>query len=162
MFHYIYFFCFTLFAQVYLHIKPLTAPSVTLRNEPPSKGVTAVNTSFARVKRPLSFRLIWPCPEVDSVQECKGEVKGNDVPTSSGSNTDKSGKESGCSLWFPVAPEGYVAVGCVVSTGRVAPSLSSTLCISSSFVSSCALKDCISLHLFEPYVTCGFTLFIIF
>ncbi|CAA6669756.1 unnamed protein product [Spirodela intermedia] len=125
---------------------------LTPLNEPPSKGVTAVNTSFARVKKPVSFRLIWPCPEVDNVQEYKGEAKGNNTPTRSGSNTDKSRKESGCSLWFPVAPEGYVAVGCVVSTGRVKPSLSSTLCISSSFVSSCSLKDCISLHLLSTSI----------
>ena len=92
------------------------------------------------MKRPISFQLIWPSPKVDEIQKCESGM-GNGI---------KDQEESGCSLWFPVAPEGYVAVGCAVSLGSVKPPLSSALCISSSFVSSCPLKDCISLHVFEP------------
>ncbi|KAG0473074.1 hypothetical protein HPP92_014931 [Vanilla planifolia] len=107
-------------------------------NEPPAKGVLAVNTSFAKVKRPTSYRLIssfglenaarkdffsiLPSEDDDSVNDC-------------------------CSVWFPVAPKGYVAVGCVVSPGSRPPSLSSALCILSSLVTPCTLKDCIAFQM---------------
>ncbi|KAG0474782.1 hypothetical protein HPP92_014468 [Vanilla planifolia] len=107
-------------------------------NEPPAKGVLAVNTSFVKVKRPTSYRLIssfglenaarkdffsiLPSEDDDSVNDC-------------------------CSVWFPVAPKGYVAVGCVVSPGSRPPSLSSALCILSSLVTPCTLKDCIAFQM---------------
>ncbi|KAG0473021.1 hypothetical protein HPP92_014878 [Vanilla planifolia] len=111
---------------------------LTPLNEPPAKGVLAVNTSFAKVKRPTSYRLIssfglenaarkdffsiLPSEDDDSVNDC-------------------------CSVWFPVAPKGYVAVGCVVSPGSRPPSLSSALCILSSLVTPCTLKDCIAFQM---------------
>ncbi|MQL82392.1 hypothetical protein Taro_014849, partial [Colocasia esculenta] len=103
--------------------------SILKLNEPPSKGVTAVNTNFARVKRPISFKLIWPCLAIEDLQVLQNEVGRNNCPRSTSSDTDKSRKESSCSVWFPVAPQGYVAVGCVVSTGRDEPPLSSALLI---------------------------------
>lgn len=114
------------------------------RNEPPAKGVLAVNPSFVRVKRPISFRLIWPC----SIRNTSG---GNHGPTGDILKHDDYGQEEGFSVWFPIAPKGFVAVGCVVSSGREVPSLSSALCIMSSLVSPSTLKDCISLGLTEGY-----------
>ncbi|XP_039123130.1 uncharacterized protein LOC120259563 isoform X5 [Dioscorea cayenensis subsp. rotundata] len=115
---------------------------LTPLNEPPAKGVLAVNPSFVRVKRPISFRLIWPC----SIRNTSG---GNHGPTGDILKHDDYGQEEGFSVWFPIAPKGFVAVGCVVSSGREVPSLSSALCIMSSLVSPSTLKDCISLGLTE-------------
>ncbi|KAF5735104.1 hypothetical protein HS088_TW15G00604 [Tripterygium wilfordii] len=115
---------------------------VTPMDKPPTKGVHAVNTSFARVKRPLSFKLIWPP---------------NNVPDQglSSSNLSRNGdpgkEESFCSIWFPEAPRGYVALGCVVSQGRKQPSLSSTFCILASLISPCPLRDCITIQTTNQY-----------
>lgn len=112
---------------------------LTPLNEPPSKGVIAVNTSFVRVKRPVSYKLIWQC----SLQSAdKGHRNWISISTN-----DSGERYNTCSVWFPVAPKGYVAVGCVVSAGSTQPPLSAAFCISSSFVSPCALKDCIALSL---------------
>ncbi|XP_078437793.1 pleckstrin homology (PH) domain-containing protein isoform X2 [Wolffia australiana] len=140
--------------QTYAFWRPRAPPGfavlgdcLTPLNEPPSKGIIAVNVSLAKVKRPVSFRLIWPRPEMDNIQEDRGNI----VSGGSSLQNPIEVTENGYSLWFPVAPVGYVAVGCVMSRGTVEPSISSALCISSAFVSSCPLKDCISLQLYEPY-----------
>ncbi|PNY06054.1 pleckstrin homology domain-containing protein, partial [Trifolium pratense] len=51
--------------------------------------------------------------------------------------------DGSCSIWFPEAPKGYVALGCIVTQGRTPPPLSSAFCIPSSSVSPCSLRDCI-------------------
>ncbi|KAJ0970742.1 hypothetical protein J5N97_018701 [Dioscorea zingiberensis] len=107
-------------------------------NEPPAKGVIAVNTSLVRVKRPISFKLIWPC----SIRSTSG---GNHGSTSGILKYDDYGQEESFSVWFPIAPKGFVAVGCVVSPGREMPSLSSALCIMSTLVSPSTLKDYMAL-----------------
>lgn len=56
------------------------------------------------------------------------------------------------SIWFPVAPKGYVALGCVVSPGRAQPPLTSAFCISASLVSPCSLRDCITISTSHQYV----------
>ncbi|XP_077244890.1 pleckstrin homology (PH) domain-containing protein [Tasmannia lanceolata] len=119
-------------------------------NEPPTKGVLAVNTSFARVKRPVSFKLIWP-PSVSC--DSQGTDSGIREFVRTVPNTADSEKQSSCSIWFPIAPQGYVALGCVVSAGRTQPPLSSALCILASLVSPCALKDCITLSFPELYAS---------
>ncbi|VVA93348.1 unnamed protein product [Arabis nemorensis] len=100
-------------------------------DKPPTKGVLVVNTNLMRVKRPLSFKLIWS-------------------PLSSGglgdsSTNDKDESNDSCSIWFPEAPKGYVALGCVVSSGRAPPPLTSVFCILASSVSPCSLRDCIAI-----------------
>ncbi|XP_052211647.1 uncharacterized protein LOC127814276 isoform X2 [Diospyros lotus] len=101
---------------------------LTPLDKPPTKGVLAMNTSLARVKRPVSFKLIWPPIANVDVSEFQG------LPNS-----------SICSIWFPEAPKGYIALGCVVSTGRTQPPLSSAFCILASLVSPCDLQDCITI-----------------
>lgn len=114
------------------------------RNEPPSKGVLAVNTSLVKVKRPVSYRLIWSfSPENTASSSHELRIR---LPNENNSSANES-----CSIWFPVAPKGYVAVGCVVSPGSEQPSLSSALCILSSLVSPCAMKDCIAFQMADVY-----------
>ncbi|ONK73416.1 uncharacterized protein A4U43_C04F31270 [Asparagus officinalis] len=112
-------------------------------NEPPSKGVLAVNTSIVRVKRPVSYKLIWSCH-----YRSDGSSDGS---TSTVSNIDNIAQQNSYSIWFPVAPKGYVALGCVVSTDRTEPQLSSGLCILASLVSPCSMKDCVALSLTENH-----------
>ncbi|KAM6557396.1 hypothetical protein CsatB_004415 [Cannabis sativa] len=116
--------------QVYAFWRP-HAPSgfgilgdfLTPLDKPPTKGVIVVNSNYTRVKRPVSFKLIWP-------------------PSESGN----SSYGDCCSIWFPEAPKGYVALGCVVSPGRAQPPLSSAFCISASLVCPCSLSDYIAIN----------------
>ncbi|KAM7253783.1 hypothetical protein ACFE04_031465 [Oxalis oulophora] len=103
-------------------------------DKPPTKGVVAVNTNFARVKKPISFKLVWP-PSVS-----------DEVSSSSSSGKDVLREEDClCSIWFPEAPKGYVALGCVASRGRTQPPPSAVFCIPASLVSPCSLRDCITI-----------------
>lgn len=113
------------------------------RDKPPTRGVLVVNTNVVRVKRALSFRLIWP-PSSGS----EG-ISNEPVTVSSSENGDL---ENECSVWFPEAPKGYVALGCVVSQGRTQPSRSSTFCILASLVSPCSLRDCVTISSRNMYV----------
>ncbi|KAL8101699.1 hypothetical protein AgCh_033550 [Apium graveolens] len=113
-------------------------------DKPPAKGVLAVNTSFVRVKRPESFKLVWPLPSGE-IADSEGLVMHYQTTKSVLSDRDES-----CSIWFPVAPKGYVALGCVVSPGREQPPLTSTFCISVSLVSPCSLRDCITISSGHP------------
>ncbi|XP_059641926.1 uncharacterized protein LOC132283907 [Cornus florida] len=110
---------------------------LTPLEKPPTKGVLAVNTGLARVKRPISYKLVWPPSTGDS----NSEAVDKDILTTPVLNDgDKS-----CSVWFPEAPKGYVALGCVVSLGRAQPPISSAFCIMASLVSPCSPKDCITI-----------------
>jgi vacuolar protein sorting-associated protein 13A/C len=129
--------------HVYVFWRPCAPPGfavlgdyLTPTEKPPTKGVLAINTSFARVKKPISFKLIWPplASEAGSMQ---------------GVNNHENSSEAGvnCSIWFPVAPEGYIPMGCVVSQGIEPPPVSSVSCILASLVTPCSLRDCITIKL---------------
>lgn len=115
------------------------------RDKPPTKGVIAVNTNFARVKKPISFKLIWPVLH-------SGNIPDHDLNNTSTLSNDDSSEGDDYSIWFPEAPKGYVAFGCVVSSGRSQPPLSSAFCISASLVCSCSLRDCIIINITNSYV----------
>jgi len=108
---------------------------LTPMNEPPTKGVLALNTNIVRVKRPLSYKLVWqsgsPRTNIFHQKDLEDKI----------SNIDQL-----CSVWLPVAPAGYVAMGCVASSGTAEPPLSSAFCLTASLVSSCNLRDCIALR----------------
>ncbi|KAI3710546.1 hypothetical protein L2E82_40329 [Cichorium intybus] len=124
--------------QTYAFWRPHAPPGfailgdyLTAIDKPPSKGVLAVNTRYVKIKKPESFKLVWPLSDSQDVGPLEF------VP--------EEGTES-CSIWFPVAPKGYVALGCVVSPGKTQPSLSSAYCLHASLVSPCALRDCITIN----------------
>ncbi|KAK9984845.1 hypothetical protein SO802_034370 [Lithocarpus litseifolius] len=120
---------------------------LTPLDKPPTKGVLAVNTNFARVKRPTSFKLIW-------APLSSGDLSGHVVNSfDSLPNVVRGNGDSGCSIWFPVAPEGYVALGCVVSLGITQPPLSSAFCILASLVCPCSLRDCIAISTTDTYLS---------
>ncbi|XP_065619172.1 uncharacterized protein LOC112023786 [Quercus suber] len=120
---------------------------LTPLDKPPTKGVLAVNTNFARVKRPISFKLIW-------APLSSGDLSGHVVNSfDSLPNVVRGNGDTGCSIWFPVAPEGYVALGCVVSPGITQPPLSSAFCILASLVCPCSLRDCIAISTTDTYLS---------
>ncbi|CAN8324888.1 unnamed protein product [Cochlearia groenlandica] len=104
---------------------------LTPLEKPPTKGVLVINTNLMRVKRPLSFKLVWS-------PKASAELIDSSVD-------DKDERDNSCSIWFPEAPKGYVALGCVVSTGSTPPPLASAFCILASSVSPCPLRDCIAI-----------------
>ncbi|KAL6642664.1 hypothetical protein ACP70R_020845 [Stipagrostis hirtigluma subsp. patula] len=110
---------------------------LTPMNDPPSKGVLALNTNVVRVKRPLSYKLVWQ----------SGPLRMNNLHQNEKDSKNKpSDVDQFCSVWLPVAPVGFVAMGCVVSVGTAEPPLSSVFCLTTSLVSSCSLRDCIALR----------------
>lgn len=124
--------------QIYAFWRPHPPPGfaslgdyLTPLDKPPTKGVLVVNTNLMRVKRPLSFKLIWS-------PLASGGLGGSSMD-------DKDERDSSCSIWFPEAPKGYVALSCVVSSGSTPPSLASTFCILASSVSPCSLRDCVAI-----------------
>ncbi|KAI6702353.1 hypothetical protein NL676_011489 [Syzygium grande] len=132
--------------QVYVFWRPRAPPGfavlgdyLTPTEKPPTKGVIAVNTNFARVKNPLSFRLVWPTLRAG----VSSEQWSNGNEGSLRSVVDEG--DTSCCVWFPEAPKGYVALGCVVSRGRKQPPLSSVSCILTSLVTPCPLRDCITI-----------------
>ncbi|KAK3153327.1 hypothetical protein QOZ80_2BG0170820 [Eleusine coracana subsp. coracana] len=110
---------------------------LTPMNDPPTRGVLALNTNFVRVKRPLSYKLVWQSgpPSTNGFHQNKEDWKNKS------SNVDEI-----CSVWLPVAPVGYVAMGCVVTSGTAEPPLSSVFCLTASLVSSCNIRDCVALR----------------
>lgn len=140
--------------QVYAFWRPHAPPGyavlgdyLTPLDKPPRKGVLAVNTSFVRVKRPVSFKKIWPPLASRDSSNSQG-VNNHEIVESNFSTTEG---DDNCAIWFPIAPKGYVALGCVVSPGGSQPPLSSALCISASLVSPCALRDCIAINSRNEY-----------
>ncbi|XP_073134921.1 uncharacterized protein [Henckelia pumila] len=110
-------------------------------DRPPTKGVLAVNTSLLRVKRPKSFTRLWPPSSSDDII----------LPSEKSSEGDTF-----CSIWLPEPPKGYVAMGCVASSGSAQPPISSVFCILASLVTPCGLRDCISIGLGSRYPELAF------
>ncbi|XP_076943882.1 uncharacterized protein LOC143614277 [Bidens hawaiensis] len=124
--------------QTYAFWRPHAPPGfavlgdyLTAIDKPPTKGVLAVNTRYVRIKKPEAFKLVWPPSDSQGLSLLEF------LPSIDGAES--------CSIWFPVAPKGYVALGCVVSPGKTPPSLSSAFCLHASLLSPCALRDCITI-----------------
>ncbi|KAL3358176.1 hypothetical protein AABB24_015358 [Solanum stoloniferum] len=96
---------------------------VTSRPNPPSQAVVAVSNMYGRVRKPLDFRLIGLFSDI------QGSETAQDVDD--------------CSLWLPIAPPGYVAMGCVAHTGTQPPPNHIVHCIRSDLVTSTKLLECI-------------------
>ncbi|XP_012842600.1 PREDICTED: uncharacterized protein LOC105962815 isoform X1 [Erythranthe guttata] len=110
---------------------------VTSRPNPPSQSVLAVSNAYGRVRKPLGFKLIGL---FSSIQ---------------GQQTDQilSSADSDCSLWLPIAPPGYLALGCVAHVGSQPPPSHIVHCIRSDLVTSSTYLECLlnssANHLFE-------------
>lgn len=107
-----------------------------------------MNTNVVRVKRPVSYKLVWQ----------SGPARTNELHhNEKDSKNMLSSIDQICSVWLPVAPVGYIGMGCVVSAGTAEPPLSSVFCLTVSLVSSCGLRDCLALRSNEHYLNFVFT-----
>lgn len=94
---------------------------------PPSQAVMAVSNTYGRVRKPIGFNLIGLLSGIQGFDRGKGH----------------SDLDSDCSLWMPVAPPGYTALGCVVNIGNQPPPNHVVYCIRSDLVTSTMSLECI-------------------
>ncbi|XP_065863891.1 uncharacterized protein [Euphorbia lathyris] len=99
---------------------------VTSRPIPPSQAVMAVSNTYGRVRKPIGFNLIASFSGILGLG-----VEGH---------TDSS---SDCSLWLPIAPAGYTAMGCVAHIGSQLPPNHIVYCLRSDLVASTTYSECI-------------------
>ncbi|CAN1281796.1 Intermembrane lipid transfer protein vps13A [Linum perenne] len=99
---------------------------VNSRPIPPSVAVMAVNNTYGRVRKPIGFNLIALLSEIQGFG-CEG-------------NSDA---DSDCSIWMPVAPPGYTALGCVAHVGRQPPANHIVYCLRSDLVASTTYQECL-------------------
>ncbi|KAL1372338.1 hypothetical protein AAHE18_01G196400 [Arachis hypogaea] len=100
---------------------------VTSRPIPPSQAVMAVSNTYGRVRKPVDFYLIGSLLK----------ILGHDGPDG------HSISGSDCSLWMPIPPPGYVALGCVAHTGNQPPPKHVVHCLRSDLVTSAEYSDCL-------------------
>lgn len=100
------------------------------RIAPPSQAVLAISNKYRFAKKPVAFELLW---------STNGDIG---TGGSSGTGTEDAGSGH-CCVWRPVAPPGYLPLGCIAERGFLPPSLSIVRCIRSDFVTSGSVSDCI-------------------
>ncbi|XP_057809782.1 uncharacterized protein LOC131024279 [Salvia miltiorrhiza] len=110
---------------------------VTSRPSPPSQSVLAVSNAYDRVRKPLGFK------HIASFSSIQGQQSG-EVPSSI---------DNDCSLWLPISPPGYLALGCVAHVGSQPPPNHIVHCVRSDLVTSTKALECLlnspANHLFE-------------
>ncbi|KAI4370200.1 hypothetical protein MLD38_018571 [Melastoma candidum] len=91
---------------------------VTSRLIPPSQTVMSVSNTYGRVRKPVGFNLMGTVNEGDSHSD------------------------GICSIWMPIAPPGYTALGCVVHPGNQSPPNHIVHCLRSDLVTSTVYSEC--------------------
>jgi vacuolar protein sorting-associated protein 13A/C len=95
----------------------------------------AISSTSKFSQKPIGFDLLW-------------STRG-DIEPGVRADTDRDDVDpEHCCVWMPVAPPGYISLGCVAERGLSPPSLSSVRCIRSDMVTSGSLSDCI--YYFPP------------
>ncbi|KAK1380403.1 Calcium-dependent lipid-binding family protein [Heracleum sosnowskyi] len=100
---------------------------VTSRPIPPSYTVMAVSSTYGRVRKPLRFELLGLFSAIQGGESSEG---------SSNANGD-------CSIWIPIPPQGYTALGCVAHRGSQPPPTHIVHCVRSDLVTSARYSECI-------------------
>lgn len=95
---------------------------------PPSQAVMAVSNSYGRVRKPLGFKLIGSFSDTLVLEQARSDFDYD--------------PDSKCSIWIPVAPSGYTAMGCVVHLGSQPPPNHIVYCIRSDLVTSTTYLEC--------------------
>ncbi|XP_073012998.1 uncharacterized protein [Typha latifolia] len=99
---------------------------VTSRPIPPSHVVVAVSNAYGRVRKPVGFKLI---ALFSKFQEFSGQTQ--------------SSNDNDCSIWMPIPPPGYSALGCVAHVGNQPPPNHIVYCLRSDLVTSTMVSDCV-------------------
>ncbi|XP_062108869.1 uncharacterized protein LOC133819601 isoform X1 [Humulus lupulus] len=115
---------------------------VTSRPIPPSQAVMAVSNTYGRVRKPIGFNLIGLFSGILGLSE-------------GGDQTDVN---SDCSVWEPVAPPGYTALGCVVNIGNQAPPNHIVYCLRSDLVTMTKYSECMFSASSNPHFLSGFSI----
>ncbi|CAK7326271.1 unnamed protein product [Dovyalis caffra] len=114
---------------------------VTSRPIPPSQAVMAVSDAYGRVRKPVGFNFI---ALLSGILGFGGE--------------SHSGFDGDCSLWVPVAPPGYTALGCVAHVGRQPPPTHIVYCLRTDLVASTTYSECIFSAPPNPQSASGFSI----
>lgn len=102
----------------------------------------AVSNTYGRVRKPVGFHLIGSFMRIQGLQDdVVHSVAGSD-----------------CSLWMPIAPTGYIALGCVAHVGNQLPPLHVVHCLRSDLVTSTLFSDCIFNTPPNTHFTSGFSI----
>ncbi|KAJ7955294.1 calcium-dependent lipid-binding family protein [Quillaja saponaria] len=115
---------------------------VTSRPIPPSQAVMAVSNTYGRVRKPTGFDLIG---SFVSIQRLVGAE-------------DHSAVDNDCSLWMPIAPSGYTAMGCIAHPGNQPPPNHVVYCIRSDLVTTTAYSECLFSAPSNSQFTSGFSI----
>lgn len=86
----------------------------------------AVSNTYGRVRKPVDFLLIGSFQNIEDGGSDSHSISARD-----------------CSLWMPVAPPGYTALGCVAHVGNQPPPNHVVHCLRSDLVTSAKYSDCI-------------------
>ncbi|KAK7291737.1 hypothetical protein RIF29_07114 [Crotalaria pallida] len=100
---------------------------VTSRTIPPSRAVMAVSNTCGRVRKAVDFHLIGSFLDIQGYGVGEGH----------------SDADSDCSIWMPIAPPGYTALGCVAHAGKQPPPNHIVHCLRSDLVTSAKYSDCL-------------------
>lgn len=112
------------------------------RPSPPSQAVLAVSNAYDRVRKPLGFKLVGLFSRIQGQQS--GEIP-SDV-------------DNDCSLWLPISPPGYLALGCVAHVGSQPPPNHIVHCVRSDLVTSTTVLECLLNSSANPLFESGFSI----
>lgn len=101
----------------------------------------AVSNTYGRVRKPIGFRLIATFVAKLVLKE------------ESSADADNE-----CSLWMPIAPPGYMSVGCVAHLGHQPPPNYTVHCLRSDLVTSAMYSECIFSAPSSSWFASGFSI----
>lgn len=102
----------------------------------------AISNTYRRVRKPLGFKLIGSFSGIQGLE----------------AHEDNYDMDSDCSIWMPLAPPGYLALGCVAHGGVQPPPNHIVYCIRSDLVTSTTYLDCIFNARSSPQFSSGFSI----
>ncbi|XP_031479692.1 uncharacterized protein LOC116250249 isoform X3 [Nymphaea colorata] len=118
---------------------------VTFGPVPPSQAVMAVSNTYGRVQKAAGFNFVGSLSSICGVED----------------SNSYSDDEHGCSLWMPIPPTGYKAMGCVAHIGSKPPPNHIVYCIRADLVTSAAFLDCVLYLSPNPRFLTGFSIWLI-
>ncbi|XP_074383059.1 uncharacterized protein LOC141724723 isoform X2 [Apium graveolens] len=118
---------------------------VTSRPIPPSYTVMAVSSTYGRVRKPLRFELIGLFSAIQGYEGLEGNFTTN----------------NDCSIWRPIPPQGYTALGCVAQIGTQPPPTHIVHCVRSDLVTSTRYSECIFCTSENQSFSSGFSIWLL-
>ena len=102
----------------------------------------AVSNTYRRVRKPVGFKLIGLFSGIQGLE----------------AREDNYNMDGDCSLWMPVAPPGYLALGCVAHVGVQPPPNHIVYCLRSDLATSTTFLECIFSAPSNPQFSSGFSI----